>query len=96
MGFAWQHNYLSNLFSPLAINGMDNTARPRAIAGMSFLSASFALFFIEFPKKIPSRGSAEIIKYCGAGAMVCVFLAVTAYHDIVIIIANTPGLISMF
>ena len=96
VGYDWKNNYLSNLFGAKAVNGSENASRPWAIAGMLFLCASFALFFIEFSKKIPAKGAARIIRYCGAGAMVFSFLAVTPYHDAVIRIASTLALISMF
>jgi hypothetical protein len=96
VGYDWKNNYLSNLFDVKAVNGSENAARLWAIAGMLFLCASFALFFIEFPKKISSKGAAKIIRYCGVSAMIFAFLAVTPYHDAVIRIASTLGLISMF
>jgi hypothetical protein len=96
IGYDWKNNYLSNLFGAKAVNGAANTSRPWAIAGMLFLCASFAVFFIEFSKKIPSKTSANIIRYFGAGAMLFAFLAVTPFHDIMITIASTMALISMF
>jgi hypothetical protein len=63
---------------------------------MLFLCTSFALFFVEFSRKISSRGAAKIIRYCGVGAMIFAFLAVTPYHDAVIRIASTLAPISMF
>lgn len=96
IGFDWKNNYLSNLFGAKAVNGSDSASRPWAIAGMLFLCASSALFFIEFSKKIPSKGSAKIIRYFGAGAMIFAFLAVTPYHDIMVTIAGTMALVSMF
>ncbi|MGA2421150.1 MAG: hypothetical protein ABSG69_13805 [Candidatus Acidiferrum sp.] len=96
VGYDWKNNYLSNLFSERAVNGSDNSARPWAISGMLFLCASLAWFFIEFSKKISAKSPANIIRYCGAGAMLFAFLAVTPYHDEVITIASTLALVSMF
>jgi hypothetical protein len=96
IGYDWKNNYLSNLFGEKAVNGSENASRVWAIAGMLFLCSSFALFFIDFPKKISSKGAAKIIRYCGVGAMTFSFLAVTPYHDDVIRIASTLALISMF
>lgn len=96
IGYDWKNNYLSNLFSERAVNGSDNSSRPWAISGMLLLCGSFALFFIEFSKKISAKGPANIIRYCGAGAMVFGFLAVTPYHDTVITIASALALVSMF
>ncbi len=96
VGYNWQNNYISNLFSPKAVNGLSNTSRPWAICGMLFLCASFTLFFISFSKKIPSKLSANIIKYCGIGAMIFAFLAVTPYHDLAVTVASILIVISVF
>jgi len=96
IGYDWGNNYLSNLFGPKAVNGTDNAAQLWAIAGMLFLCGSFALFFIDFSKKIPQKGASKMIKYCGVSAMLFAFLAVTPYHDKMITIASTLALISMF
>ena len=96
IGYDWKNNYLSNLFSQRAVNGLQNSSRPWAIAGMLLLCVSFAWFFIEFSKKISEKGPANVIRYCGAGAMLFAFLAVTPYHDEVITIASVLALLSMF
>jgi hypothetical protein len=96
VGFDWRNNYLSNLFSVKAVNGADNTSRPWAVAGMFFLCASFGLFFIDFSNKIPQKSAAGIIRYFGAAAMLFAFLAVTPYHDIMVTIADTMALVSIF
>ncbi len=96
IGYSWKNNYISNVFSVKAVNGFNNTARPLAICGMFFLCASFALFFIGFSKKIPLKSAARIIAYCGTGAMLFAFLAVTPYHDIMVTLSSTLALISMF
>jgi hypothetical protein len=96
VGYDWKNNYLSNLFGATAVNCAYNASRPWAIAGMLFLCVSFAVFFIEFPKKISSKSAAGVIRYCGVGAALFAFLAVTPYHDSVITAASTLALISMF
>ena len=96
IGYDWRNNYLSNLFGEKAVNGLDNGSRIWAIFGMLFLSISFALFFIAFSKKIPTKGAAKIVRYFGAGAMIFAFLAVTPYHDIMVTVASTMALVSMF
>ena len=95
-GFDWQHNYLSNLFDTKAMNGSDNASRPWAVGGMLLLCASLTLFFVEFSKKITVKSAANIIQYFGVGAMLCGFLTVTPYHDIMVTIATTLGLVSLF
>ncbi|MES2004794.1 MAG: hypothetical protein V4450_09750 [Bacteroidota bacterium] len=96
VGFDWKNNYVCNLFSEKAVNGAGNSSRPWAIPGMLFLCISFALFFIDFSKKIPLKGASAIIRYTGAGAMFFAFLIVTSYHDIMVIISSTLALVSMF
>jgi hypothetical protein len=96
VGYDWRNNYLCNLFSEKAMNGHDNPARPWAIAGMLFLCISFAIFFIGFSKKIQSKTSANLIKYCGAGSMLFAFLVITPYHDVMVTIACVLALIALF
>src|SRR3954468_607216 len=96
VGYDWKNNYISNLFGEKAINGAHNTSRFWAVAGMMFLSVSFAIFFIQFSKKIPVKGAANVIKYFGTGAMLFTFLIATPLHDLMITIASTMTLISIF
>jgi hypothetical protein len=96
VGYDWKNNYISNLFGKNAVNGSHNSARFWAIGGMIFFSASFAIFFVEFSKKIPAKGASKIIKYVGAGGMFFTFLIATPLHDIMITIASTMFLIGMF
>lgn len=96
IGYDWKNNYISNLFGEKAINGSDNTSRFWAVGGMMFLSVSFAMFFIEFSKRIPVKGAAKVIKYFGIGAMIFTFLIATPLHDSMITIASTMTLISLF
>lgn len=95
-GFYWKHNYISNLFGEKAVNGFENLARPWAIGAMFFLSISVAVFFIQFSKRISNRISSNIIRYFGVGAMICAFLTVTPYHDLMVALAITMALLSMF
>ena len=96
VGYHWADNYISNLFSEKAVNGADNAARFWAVGGMVFLSAGFALFFIEFAKRIQAKSAATVIKYVGAGGMIFTFLIATPLHDTMITIASTMFLIGMF
>ena len=69
VGFDWSKNFISNLFAAKAINGSDNPSRIWADSGMIFLAISFAIFFIKFSKKIPTKSAANVIKYLGVAAM---------------------------
>ena len=96
VGFDWSKNFISNLFGAKAVNGLNNPARVWADAGMIFLALSFAIFFIDFSKKIPVRGAAKVIKYVGASCMLFTILIVTPLHDVMVTIASTAFLVSMF
>lgn len=96
IGFDWSKNYISNLFAAKAVNGLDNPSRIWADGGMIFLSVSFAIFFIEFSKRIPTKSAAKVIRYLGAGGMIFTFLIVTPLHDLMITISSTLFLISIF
>ncbi|WP_162276845.1 hypothetical protein [Mucilaginibacter pedocola] len=96
IGYSWGNNYISNLFGPTAINGSDNGARWWAVAGMIFLSAGFATFFVAFSERIPTKGASNIIKYVGASGMIFTFLIATPLHDAMITVASTMYLISIF
>ncbi len=96
VGFDWTKNFISNLFAEKAVNGLHNPAQMWAYAGMIFLSVSFAIFFIGYSKKIPAKGAANIIKYLGAGNMPFTFLIVTPLHDLMVTIASTLFLVSLF
>ena len=96
IGFQWSKNFISNLFAAKAVNGANNPSQFWADAGMIFLAVSFAIFFIEFSKKITAKHAARVIKYLGAGGMFFTFLIVTPLHDIMVTIASTLFLVSIF
>lgn len=96
VGFDWTKNFFSNLFDENAVNGTVNPSRIWADFGMIFLSASIAVFFIRFSKKIPQKSASGIIKYLGGGGMVFTFLIVTPLHDIMVSISGTLFLLSLF
>lgn len=96
VGFDLTKNFISNLFGAKALNGSDNPARYWADAGMIFLAVSFAMFFMRFSEKIPQKSPANVIKYAGTGGMVFAFLVVTPLHDLMVTIASTMFLLSIF
>lgn len=95
-GFDWAHNYFSNLFSPLAVNSIENGARPWAIASMLVLCLSLGAFFISFAKKIPKKVDSAIIKYSGILSMIAGFFIVSPLHDQMIIVSVSLALVSLF
>jgi len=96
VGYSWLNNYLSNLFSPKAVNGAENTARIWADFGMLFFCSSILIFFIDFSTKIPDKNAQKIIKYCGIGSMAFAFLAVTPLHDLMVRLSCTLSMMAIF
>ena len=97
VGFQWQHNYLSNLVNPKAVNGADNTARPWAVAGVLVLCAAMGLCFFRISRKLPSKGGvAAVTRYAGTGAMAASVLLATPLHDIGVTISGTLLLLALF
>ena len=96
IGYSLTNNFISNLFLENAVNGSHNPGRYWAVAGMMAMSVSFSLFFIEFSKRIPIRSASNVIKYFGIAGMGCTFLIATPLHDIMVTIASTIFLVSIF
>lgn len=96
-GYDWFDNYISNLLGPSAVNGMDNVARPWAVAGVLCLTASFGLFFVKFSYWIKIKSAAFIIKYGGIIATIMGFLTVIpALHDGMVTLSSILTLILFF
>jgi hypothetical protein len=89
VGFDWTKNFISNLFGTKALNGAENPSRIWAYAGMILLPFSYALFFINMSKKIPERNAAVILRYGSVANILCMFLIVTALHDLMLNISIT-------
>jgi hypothetical protein len=94
IGFDWSKNFLSNLFTPKAINGSENTGRIWAMIGMAFHSIAYGVFFINMSKKIASSPWTNILKYIGAANIIFIFLIATPLHDIgtISIVVTVAGL----
>lgn len=96
-GYDWVNNYISNLLRPLAVNGEENTARPFAIFGVLFLTASFGLFFVNFSNKIKIRSASLVIKYLGIIATILGFITVVPeMHDIMVTLSSILTLLIFF
>jgi hypothetical protein len=95
-GFNWQHNYFSNLFTPKAVNGLDNSAQPWAIIGMVFLTISLGGFFVRFSNKMAEKSTTNVIKYSGLAAMIATFFTITPLHDLMIRISCVFTMICYF
>jgi hypothetical protein len=95
-GFDWRQNYISNLFSPQAMNGADNSSRVWAITGWALLCITVAIFFFDFSKKIPSVGPARIIRYGGIAGMFFGIQVATPLHDSMVTVSGILMLVSLF
>ncbi len=96
-GYDWANNYISNLLRPLAVNGEENTARPFAIFGVLFLTASFGIFFVNFSNRIKIKSASLVIKYLGIIATIFGFITVVpAMHDIMVTLSSILTLLIFF
>lgn len=96
-GYSWTDNYISNLLSPLAVNGMANRARPFAIIGILLLTVTFGYFFVKFSGSVRIRSAACIIKYLGLLATFLGFVTVIPrMHDIMVMASSILTLLIFF
>lgn len=96
-GYSWADNYISHLLGPVAVNGKENTARPFAIFGVLFLTASFGLFFVRFSAWMKIKSAALVIKYLGILATIfgCITV-VPSMHDLMVTVSSILTLIIFF
>lgn len=96
-GYDWANNYISNLLRPLAVNGTENAARPYAILGVLFLTASFGVFFVKFSNRIKIKSASLVIKYLGILATILGFITVVpSMHDIMVTASSILTLLIFF
>ena len=96
-GYDWANNYISNLLRPLAVNGTENAARPYAILGVLFLTASFGVFFVKFSNRIKIKSVSLVIKYLGVLATILGFITVVpSMHDIMVTASSILTLLIFF
>lgn len=96
-GYDWIDNYISNLLSPLAVNGAENTARPFAVLGVLLLTSSFGAFFVKFSRRIKIRSAALVIKYLGVAATLFGLLTVIpSLHDPMVTLSSILTLLIFF
>ena len=97
IGYDWANNYISNLLRPLAVNGADNVARPYAILGVLFLTASFGLFFVKFSSRVKIKSASFVIKYLGVLATILGFITVVpSMHDSMVTASSILTLLIFF
>ena len=96
-GYDWKENFITNLLNPLALNGMENAARPWAVGGVLCLSAAFGVFFSRFSTRISIKSAAFVIRYVGAAAAFCAFLTVIPpLHDRMVLFSGVMTLLVFF
>lgn len=96
-GYDWANNYISNLLGPLAVNGIENAARPYAILGILFLTTSFGVFFVKFSDRIKIKSVSVVIKYGGVLATILGFITVVpSMHDIMVSASSILTLLVFF
>jgi hypothetical protein len=88
VGFNWTENYISNLFEATALNGSENSSRTWAYFGVFFYSITCAVSFVNMSRKIPDKGSANVIKYMGILTMPVTLLIATPLHTLMLNISN--------
>ena len=94
IGFDWSNNHWCNLMRERGLNGIQNQARPVAIAGISILCFSMIIFFIQFANYFEkSRNWNITIKISGGLAMLSATFIFTEYHDIMTTILSICGTI---
>jgi hypothetical protein len=95
-GFSWQHNYWCDLLQPVAENGQPNKARAAAIIATAVLSVSIALFWYFVPRLFTFKSAIKtIIRYTGVFSMAILVLLQADFHDTILNIAGTSGIIAI-
>ncbi|MBO0329827.1 hypothetical protein [[Muricauda] lutisoli] len=91
-GFDWLNNHWCNLMRESGLNGIQNRARPVAIAGITILCSSMIIFFFQFANHFEkSRSWKTIIRISGTLAMLSASFIFTKYHDIMTTILSVFG-----
>ncbi len=97
IGFQWSKNFISNLFTAKAINGLENSGRIWAIIGMAFHSIGYGVFFINMSKKLSFNKWAKSLQFIGLANLLFIFLIATPLHDVgtISIVLTLAGLFTI-
>ncbi|MBO0341063.1 MAG: hypothetical protein VX798_11470 [Bacteroidota bacterium] len=91
-GFDWLNNHWCNLMRENGLNGVQNGARPVAIAGITILCGSMIIFFFQFADHFEKNGNwKNIIRISGTLAMLSACFIFTIYHNIMTTILSVFG-----
>lgn len=95
-GFSWLHNYWCNLLNEKAINGQPNASRPFGYFAMLVLALSLLSFWIISVQGLGfSKTYKTVLIACGVLCLVLLPFLPTAYHDSVINLSASLGLVVM-
>lgn len=96
LSFDFSKNYLCNLFNDHGINTLPNQGKYFALMATASLSLSFAITFYLFPAILSLKRVTQYwVQGLGSSSMVIGFFIFTPFHDTVINVAGTLGLISL-
>ena len=94
IGFDGRNNHWCNLMRESGLNGIQNQARPVAIAGITILCLSMIVFFIQFANYFEKSRIWNItIKISGGLAMLSATFIFTKYHNLMTTILSICGTI---
>ena len=83
-GFGWGEHTVSMLAAPRTAAGLENTARPFAVAGVLCLTSGMALLFHGIARSAGAVWHRKAVQIGGIGAMVYASLLVTPMHDLMV------------
>ncbi len=93
-GFDWVHNYLCNLLSITAVNGLPNPGRPYAIGALFLICMAMIAFFWSFAKVIAQNEQRKkIIRITSTLGFVTIVGLFTQWHDLATIISSVFGIV---
>jgi len=94
VGYRWGENFLCALFSPQALNGAENAARPLAIGALLLLCVSLGFVFFVISRSTSSRWHRSAIEIGGIGTAVYSMFVATPIHNLVISIGFVFALVA--
>lgn len=93
-GFHWLHNYWCNLLNERAITGQPNSARPFGYAATAILMATLLCFWGLVFSALPFKKTAKCVAvFCGGVSLLLLPFLSTAYHDWIINVSASLGLV---
>jgi hypothetical protein len=95
-GFSWAHNYWCNLLNEKGINGEPSSSPMVALPALGVLCVTMAFFAYLFPMQVGfSRRVRVLLQVAGIASMVVALFLFTEFHDWVINVASTLGLVGV-